>query len=164
MQSGQAETEAQPEQPAQSVQTVQAETETQPETPVETVQEGTEAQAEAAVIAATPEQAVQVQADHSAPADAAVETGNHREDETVAAVPESAAKEESTAAGEPDGTQAGASAGSSTGLQSKRKRFSRYYPYRRIRMTPEPNLRAVAAGIRIWPAAGSPLQQMLSGE
>ena len=41
-----------------------------------------------------------------------------------------------------------------------RERFSAAYPYRRVKMTPAPGLRAEAAGIPLGPA-GSPLQQLL---
>ena len=39
--------------------------------------------------------------------------------------------------------------------------FSKQYPYRRVKMTPEKNIRAKAAGVRIWPVVQTPFQQML---
>ncbi|MBR5962398.1 MAG: hypothetical protein IKZ98_15545 [Clostridia bacterium] len=39
--------------------------------------------------------------------------------------------------------------------------FSEQYPYRRVKMTPEKNIRAKAAGVLLWPAPPSPFQQML---
>ena len=42
------------------------------------------------------------------------------------------------------------------------KRFSADYPYRRIRMTPVPGIRAEAAGTPVQPKAVSPFQKMLS--
>ena len=44
----------------------------------------------------------------------------------------------------------------------RRPRFSRDYPYRRIKMKPEENIRAEAAGTLIWPVAASPFQKMLN--
>ena len=44
----------------------------------------------------------------------------------------------------------------------RRKRFSEKYPFRRVKMNPEPGIRAKAAGTLIWPKATSPLQQLLS--
>ena len=43
---------------------------------------------------------------------------------------------------------------------TQRERFSAAYPYRRVKMTPAPGLRAEAAGVPLGPA-GSPLQQLL---
>ena len=42
-----------------------------------------------------------------------------------------------------------------------RERFSGAYPYRRVKMNSEPGIHAEAAGVLTWPAAASPLQQML---
>ena len=39
--------------------------------------------------------------------------------------------------------------------------FSEQYPYRRVKMNPEKNIRAKAAGVRIWPAVQTPFQKML---
>ena len=45
---------------------------------------------------------------------------------------------------------------------SKRVRFSKKYPFRRVRMNPVPGIRAEAAGVLVWPKPVSPLQQMLN--
>ena len=54
------------------------------------------------------------------------------------------------------------------GQQSRRSRgkktdepFSTQYPYRKVKMTPQKNIRAKAAGILIWPTVQTPFQQML---
>ncbi|MBP5726863.1 MAG: hypothetical protein J6Y48_07280, partial [Clostridia bacterium] len=39
--------------------------------------------------------------------------------------------------------------------------FSERYPYRRVRMNPQENIWAPAAGTLIWPMPKSPFQQML---
>ena len=44
---------------------------------------------------------------------------------------------------------------------SRRVRFSKQYPFRRVRMNPIPGIRAEAAGILVWPRPASPFQQML---
>lgn len=49
----------------------------------------------------------------------------------------------------------------SGGNTAGRERFSTLYPYRRVKMHPEPGIRAEAAGILLWPAAVSPFQNML---
>ena len=41
------------------------------------------------------------------------------------------------------------------------KPFSKQYPYRKVKMTPQKNIRAKAAGILIWPTVQTPFQQML---
>ena len=43
---------------------------------------------------------------------------------------------------------------------SGRRRFSVQYPFRRVKMNPDPEIRAEAAGTLLWPGASSPLQQM----
>ena len=45
---------------------------------------------------------------------------------------------------------------------TKRVRFSKKYPFRRVRMNPVPGIRADAAGILVWPRSASPLQQILN--
>jgi len=54
------------------------------------------------------------------------------------------------------------------GQQARRSRgkkvnepFSEQYPYRRVKMTPQKDIRAKAAGILIWPTVQTPFQQML---
>ena len=42
-----------------------------------------------------------------------------------------------------------------------REHFSANYPYRRIRITPDPAAQAEAAGTRTWPVASSPFQKLL---
>lgn len=42
-----------------------------------------------------------------------------------------------------------------------RDHFSANYPYRRVRMTPDPAAQAEAAGTRTWPQASSPFQKLL---
>lgn len=42
-----------------------------------------------------------------------------------------------------------------------REHFSSNYPYRRIRITPDPAAQAEAAGTRTWPVASSPFQKLL---
>ena len=53
-----------------------------------------------------------------------------------------------------------ASGGNSSPGQSGREPFSERYPFRRVKMNPEPGIRADAAGTPVWPKAVSPLQQM----
>ena len=70
------------------------------------------------------------------------------------ALPDSAAADE----GQPAGTEtqdAGETSGGSGAYV--RKRFSKDFPYRRVKMNPEPGIRAEAAGILIWPVPASPL-------
>ena len=67
---------------------------------------------------------------------------------------------EAPAAQEPDPAPSAGNPGQASG----RKHFSEQFPFRRIRMNPEPGIRAEAAGSRIWPRAASPLQQMMSGD
>ena len=45
---------------------------------------------------------------------------------------------------------------------TRRIRFSKKYPFRRVRMNPIPGIRAEAAGILVWPRPASPLQQILN--
>ena len=42
-----------------------------------------------------------------------------------------------------------------------RERFSKRYPWRRVRMTPQPGIQAPAAGVLVWPVPASPFQQLL---
>ncbi len=44
--------------------------------------------------------------------------------------------------------------------QPRRDSVSEKYPFRRVKMNPEPGIRAEAAGTLLWPKAVSPLQQM----
>ena len=39
--------------------------------------------------------------------------------------------------------------------------FSEKYPYRKVKMTPQKDIRAKAAGVLLWPTVQSPFQQML---
>lgn len=82
-----------------------------------------------------------------------------------AAVPDTPAEEfPDIPVPEPDEPGAGNEApGGETGSAGRfrRPRFSKDYPYRRIKMKPEENIRAEAAGTPVWPAAASPFQKML---
>ena len=69
--------------------------------------------------------------------------------------------------GESDAVEPAVTA-SSGGQQPRRshgkkmdKPFSKQYPYRKVKMTPQKNIRAKAAGILIWPTVQTPFQQML---
>ncbi len=55
-------------------------------------------------------------------------------------------------------------AGSTSGKKSGREHFSKDYPFRRVRMNPEPGICAPAAGELIWPKASTPMQKMLRGD
>jgi hypothetical protein len=55
-------------------------------------------------------------------------------------------------------------AGSRDEKQPERERFSKEYPFRRVRMNPEPGIRAPAAGELIWPKETTPMQRMLKGD
>lgn len=46
----------------------------------------------------------------------------------------------------------------------EREHFSENYPFRRVRMNPDPGIRAPAAGILIWPKETTPMQKMLKGD
>ena len=54
------------------------------------------------------------------------------------------------------------SGGTGSAGSFRRPRFSKDYPYRRIKMKPEENIRAEAAGTLIWPVAASPFQKILN--
>lgn len=91
------------------------------------------------------------------PAGPMKETQPEEEDAQPAVIPESAPQEDPEAP-DPENTNP---ADGNPSRNTKRVRFSDTWPFRRVRMTPEPGILAEAAGIRIWPGTASPLQQMI---
>jgi len=64
--------------------------------------------------------------------------------------------------GEPEAADETSGGGTGSAGSFRRPRFSKDYPYRRIKMKPEENIRAEAAGTLIWPVAASPFQKILN--
>ncbi len=156
---------AQPEMPA-AAPAVQAETqpETKPELPVEAPAVQAETQPEtkpeapaqpAAVSAPEAETAPEVPAVPDPPKAAAEPVPEANPDPVPEPVPAGAAP---AAASDPAPRQP--SGGSGGTRPSGRTPFSEKYPFRRVKMNPEPGIRAEAAGTLLWPKAVSPLQQM----
>ena len=76
------------------------------------------------------------------------------------AQPKKTARPEKTV--KPAGEPAGGNAKESGAEKPERERFSRQYPYRRVKMKPEAGIRAEAAGILLWPVAVSPFQSLFN--
>ena len=154
------ETPAEPEAPVEPVQPENPEQPETPEQPTEPESPVQPTEPEQPVIPAQPETPVQPAEPESPPL-----PETPAEAELPPVVPEPPA-EESAPAADPASDPADSSGTGNPPRKEpapkERKRFSDLYPYRRVKMNPEPGLRAEAAGILLWPAAGSPLQQMLN--
>ena len=157
----QPESPTQPEVPAQPETPVQPAAPAQPETRAETQPEvRPETPAQPAAVSApdaeTPPEAPQVP---EAPEPAAEPVP---EPEPVPApVPEPVPAEAPDPAPAPAPAPAPkTSGGSSKPRQAGREPFSERYPFRRVKMNPEPGIRAEAAGTPLRPKSLSPLQQM----
>lgn len=76
------------------------------------------------------------------------------------AQPKKTARPEKTV--KPAGEPAGGNTKESGAEKPERERFSKQYPYRRVKMNPEAGIRAEAAGTLLWPAAISPFQSLFN--
>lgn len=165
----QPENPAQPEVPAQPETPVQPAVPAQPETPAQTE---TRAETQPEVRPETPAQpaAVSAQEAETPPEAPQVPEAPEPAAETVPepepvpeALPEAIPAEASAPAAAPASEPASVpktSGGSSTPRQPGRQPFSTQYPFRRVKMNPEPGIRAEAAGTPLRPKSLSPLQQM----
>ena len=127
---------AKPETPARTERPVQTEKPAKPETPART--------ATPAPTKAPAKQTPKTQPETPAVVQTKRPSGTRKPDQ-----PKTTAK--------PDG----AGGKKTEGEKTRRERFSRNYPFRRVRMQPEEGVYAEAAGILVWPAAASPFQSML---
>ena len=140
---------AQPETPAQTETRAETQPEVRPETPAQPA-------AVSAQEAETPPEAPQVPEAPEPAAEPAPEP-----EPVPAAVPEPVPAEAPDPAPAPAPAPAPkTSGGSSKPRQAGREPFSERYPFRRVKMNPEPGIRAEAAGTPLRPKSLSPLQQM----
>lgn len=56
----------------------------------------------------------------------------------------------------PSGQSAPATGGSGRSAKTARQPFSALYPYRRVKLAPQPEILAEFAGVLLWPVAGTP--------
>ena len=134
-----------PSKPEESGTQAKPEEAVQPEKPVQPVPQ------------AKPEEPVQPQK----PAQTAPrEKPEEPEKPKTTAQPKKTARPEKTV--KPAGEPAGGNAKETGAEKPERERFSRQYPYRRVKMKPEAGIRAEAAGILLWPVAVSPFQSLFN--
>ena len=153
----QPEAPTQPETPAQPETPVQPETPAQPETPV---QPETPAQPETPV---QPETPTQPETPVQPGIPAGQEPRTQQEQPAMPAVVPTAVpgNEKKPEQQQPETGPAKTGAGNPESGRKPRERFSRQFPYRRMKMQPAKDIRAEGAGRLIWPPAASPFRHML---
>ncbi len=167
----QGDTPAQPEEPLQDPPPAQPEapvTEEKPAQPEEPLQDLPPAQPEAPVTEEKPAAQEEPAVKPEKPAGPSVSGPKEEapaEPEQPVVLPSSGSGTKEGGNGqavtEPKKQTAPKKTGSGDKQPQAREHFSSNYPYRRIRITPDPAAQAEAAGTRTWPVASSPFQKLL---